>query len=315
MNKILFPAPHPTYDSQSFPGELLWIPGPSQKKRTGGTSSEVVGSADSIPCLFKAYKSSMTYIIYCHGNACDIGDMNYELGKYQEAFEANVLAMEYEGYGIHVGQASPAACNRDLKHVYDYLTHELHVPSQNVIVFGRSIGTGPAIFLAAQLSAEGKTIGALILQSSYLSVQDIAKKFVGVFGYLVPESFSSKKTIKQVTCPTFFIHGKMDDLIPYQHSEKLYELCICTKELYLVENASHNTWRLKNDILLPIKKFLDTYYKPIEYTVKKFPHEIFYPPTEVEVGQVQNRGFMSSLKAPFAWSRAKLSRSNPEDEE
>lgn len=64
--------------------------------------------------------------------------------------KANVIVMEYIGYGIYPGDTTADRILEDSIIVYDFLTKEMKIPEKNIILFGRSIGTGPATWLAAQ---------------------------------------------------------------------------------------------------------------------------------------------------------------------
>ena len=89
---------------------------------------------------------------------------------------------------------------------------------KDIILFGRSIGTGAACHLASIHNP-----GCLILVSAFVSIRAVAKKYVGPVGqYLIKERFKNLQLMSQVTCPTIFIHGKKDSLIPTQHSQKLF---------------------------------------------------------------------------------------------
>ena len=56
--------------------------------------------------------------------------------------------MEYIGYGIYPGSPTAERLLEDAIIVYDFLIKEIKVPESNIIIFGRSIGTGPATWLA-----------------------------------------------------------------------------------------------------------------------------------------------------------------------
>ena len=75
------------------------------------------------------------------------------------------------------------------------------------LVFGRSIGSGPATYLAS-----AKPIGMLILMSAYTSIRNIVKDYVGFLGLLVKERFPNIARIAYVKCPILFIHGMRDRL-------------------------------------------------------------------------------------------------------
>ena len=60
LNKLLFPSPVPSYNFETFPGELIWIP--CEK-----------GPNFFIPCLFLPFpRGSSKLLIYFHGNAEDL---------------------------------------------------------------------------------------------------------------------------------------------------------------------------------------------------------------------------------------------------
>jgi len=304
INKVLFRPPRPSYDKTSFPGQLLWIP----RLYFGDTPQTIDHMAvpkkeellqGHITAMFKESQSSSSYLIYCHGNACDVGEMNWELERFQQVLKVNVLAMEYEGYGLSLGSPSPNACNRDLRIVYDYLTLVLKVPQNNIIIFGCSIGTGFAINLASNLYLEGKSVGALILQSAYSSVRDIAKDYMGLLGSLIPDTLSSKSLIKNVKCPALFIHGKVDDLIPYTHSEELLRLCGSDKkELCLLDNVDHEILDTDNHILAPVKQFLSVHFT--EYWCDifgSFPKSFFICPKELALNLADKSNSSKTLRS------------------
>lgn len=59
------------------------------------------------------------------------------------------MAVEYPGYGIYDGSPDAYTIQKDAEIVYNYLTQILGIPESSIILFGRSIGTGPATFLAS----------------------------------------------------------------------------------------------------------------------------------------------------------------------
>lgn len=130
----------------------------------------------------------------------------------------NVLAVEYPGYGIYRGKTSGRKLLADANIVYNYLIGTLKVEEKDIIVFGRSIGTSAACQLAAMHNP-----ALLILVSAFTSIRAVAKDFVGLVGqYLIKERFKNLQLMSQITCPTIFIHGKRDTLIPFKHSQKLF---------------------------------------------------------------------------------------------
>ena len=82
------------------------------------------------------------------------------------------------------------------------------------MVFGRSIGSSPACYLAKH-----RKPSALMLMSPFKSIREIAKDLVGrVLSYVIAERFRNIDIIKDVTCPILIIHGQKDKLVPFYHS-------------------------------------------------------------------------------------------------
>ena len=95
---------------------------------------------------------------------------------------------------------------------------------EDVIVFGYSIGTGVAHFVASKFS----NINSLILVSPFLSMQQCYKEIVPVIGPLTyhwsATTFNNEEMIKYIKCPIFLFHGNEDKLINISHSIKLAKI-------------------------------------------------------------------------------------------
>ena len=56
----------------------------------------------------------------------------------------------------------------------------------------------------------------------------------------------------------FFLHGMLDTLIPYHHSEEMNAVCPMISYLHLVSDMDHNEFKLMEDLVLPFKKFISS---------------------------------------------------------
>jgi hypothetical protein len=87
--------------------------------------------------------------------------------------------------------------------VYDYLVNNLKIKEKNILIFGRSIGSGPATHLAAN-----RNPGILILMSPFTSLRNVVSNIAGKFlSYAIKERFKNIDLMEKVKCPTFIIHG------------------------------------------------------------------------------------------------------------
>lgn len=197
------------------------------------------------------------------------------------------MAIEYPGYGIYEGKASSEQIIIDCESVYDYLTLRLGIRPQNIIVFGRSIGSGPATHLAAH-----RRVGGLILMSPYTSIRDVAKNIAGsVMQYFVADRFRNIDKMKNISCAVCFLHGMKDKLIPVKHSQDLkqeLENSSKGKGNYIChhygENMTHNDFHFVQDLINPLKDFfkkskIDAKSKDHEENeFENLPAEVFTPP-------------------------------------
>jgi len=119
---------------------------------------------------------------------------------------------------------------------FDYLTDELGVPSNRVIIMGRSLGTGPSCHLAARLSSgkKGKNPAGLILQSPFLS----AIRVVFSTPVTLPiDIFPNLSNITKVKFPIMIIHGTEDKVINVEHGRQLVRIARKSRSNKDVENV------------------------------------------------------------------------------
>jgi fermentation-respiration switch protein FrsA (DUF1100 family) len=194
----------------------------------------------SIPCLYLPYSGgSSKLLLYFHGNAEDIG-LSYEmLDHLRASLKLNVLAVEYPGYGIYEEEDGCDAekITQDCDMVYRFVLKEVeNLEERDILLFGRSMGSGPATYLAANYRP-----GALILMSPYTSIRNVVRSKVGwALSLMVAEHFDNLKLMSKVVCPTFIVHGQRDSLIPFTQAQELHEQCKGQTFLVLPVEMTHN---------------------------------------------------------------------------
>lgn len=169
-------------------------------------------------------------ILFSHGNAEDIGEMDLMLAEFQKNGFA-VLAYDYRGYGTSDGKAAEEKVYQDIDAAFAYLTNELKLPPEKIIVHGRSLGSAVSIDLAAR-----QKVGGLIVESSFISAFRVLTKYkIAPF-----DKFQNISKIKSVKCPVLFIHGRKDRIIPFWHGEKLFAEANEPKFSLWIDEADHN---------------------------------------------------------------------------
>lgn len=183
--------------------------------------------------LFKANQPK-GIVLYFHGNMKNIGFY----GKYMPNFTSqgyDVLMMDYRTFGKSTGKLNEDLIYQDALHMYQ-IARKRFEPDQ-IIIYGRSLGTG----IAAQLAAV-RDCKRLILESPYYSVQDVAKHFIPFYphGLMLEFKFPTYTYLPKVTAPVSIFHGTDDHTIPYSSGEKLRQYFKPGDEFIPIEGATHN---------------------------------------------------------------------------
>lgn len=194
-------------------------------------------------------------MLYFHGNAEDIGlafDLLYLFGQ---RMEMHVMAIEYPGYGLYkTSKPNEDQIKLDAEIIYDYLTKCIGIRESDIILFGRSMGSGPTSYLSSV-----KQPFALLLMSPFTSIKEASKSLLSWASFLsiiVYEKFRNIDYIKKAKCPVFFLHGQQDTLIPHSHSQDLHAVCPMESYLHLPEKMDHNEFQLDEDLIEPFKEFI-----------------------------------------------------------
>lgn len=138
------------------------------------------------------------------------------------------------------------------------------VSERDIMVSGRSIGSGPACHLAANFDPL-----CLILISPIKSVNHIARKICGrLTDFLIEERFNNIEVVKTVKCPTAILHGINDEIVDSEDSvDLLMKGFISSKtHLFLREKMRHNKFDYEHDLLRPLQYFF--YFHQIAFDLR-----------------------------------------------
>ncbi|MGH8019758.1 MAG: alpha/beta hydrolase [Opitutaceae bacterium] len=169
-------------------------------------------------------------VLYLHGNAEDLGNILPHLEKMQ-ARGLSVLAFDYRGYGTTPGTPSERNVNADTRAVFRHLIEKLGVPPDEIVAYGRSLGSGPAIELAAREPLRG-----LILDGAFKSTFRVVTQVPLLPG----DRFENIVRIPRVRCPVLVIHGEHDLVTPAFHGKALFAAAPEPKRSLWIDGAGHN---------------------------------------------------------------------------
>ena len=183
-------------------------------------------------------------LLFFHGNAGNLSHRVDLLIELATRTPASVLVVGYRGYGRSEGRPKEAGLYLDARAAWKYLTEEIGIDADLIVIFGKSLGGGVAVDLAMEAPAAG-----LIVESSFTSIPDMAgAHYPFVPKFLVRTQMNSVVKIPFISMPKLFIHSREDRVVPYRLGRDLFEAATEPKRFHEVVGAGHNdTWLVGGD--------------------------------------------------------------------
>lgn len=174
-------------------------------------------------------------LIWFHGNGETVAGLADVLKAFQPAHAA-LLAVDYRGYGASTGRPTVANTVEDADAAMAWLRARPDVDSVRIVVYGRSLGSGPAVHLATTHRVAG-----LVLESAFTSLRGMAHVHFPIFpSFLAGRGFDNLDAIARVTCPVLFVHGDQDRTIPISMGRALAARAPRVEEFLVIPRADHN---------------------------------------------------------------------------
>lgn len=216
-----------------FADRIIFLQPPSSyDKSEPGLAFVKTSEGESIAFLHLPAADGMPTLLYSHGNEEDIADSS-PLYDELRASGLGIIAYDYPGYGLSTGSPNEASCQRAAMATWRHLI-DSGVESSSVVIMGRSVGSGPAVWLASQVAPAG-----LILISPFKSAFTTA--FDLPFPIFPRDRFPNFKRIRSLDLPLLVIHGEEDEVIAVSHGEELFAQSPSEdKSLKIVPKAGHN---------------------------------------------------------------------------
>ncbi|QTN33497.1 alpha/beta hydrolase [Akkermansiaceae bacterium] len=214
-DQLIFVPPSPSYTS-SYPDLGLL-------KSTRG---------ESIAYVHLPADKGMPTILYSHGNAEDLAQSEI---IYEElhARGLGVMAYDYPGYGQSTGTPSEESCQRAIQAAWNHLA-DTGIPPSSIIIVGRSVGSGPSVWLASREKPAGLALISPFRSAFTAAIPTPVSIFPG-------DRFPNMGRIRSMHHPLLIIHGEDDRVINVSHGKKLFAASPATdKKLHLIPDAGHN---------------------------------------------------------------------------
>jgi len=201
-----------------------------------------------------AQKTKPTVVIF-HGNAGHIGTrVPLARSFIKEGF--GVLLLEYRGYGGNSGNPTEQGLYHDARAAMHFLDQE-HVSLQKIVLYGESLGTGVATYIATQYP----NACALILQSPYTSMTDLGRYHYPWIPFKPWDKFDSIGHLHAIHMPLLALHGTNDTVVPYQQGLTLFKTANQPKQWIELPGQGHaGLWQPK--FLNTVTTFINLHCNP-----------------------------------------------------
>jgi fermentation-respiration switch protein FrsA (DUF1100 family) len=186
-------------------------------------------------------------ILLFHGN----GGHRAHRGSWYDiarTLNADVLVIDYHGYGDSGGSPSEKALIQDAAAAWEYAVATLKYQTAQIVIVGESLGGAAGVQLAAEKCRRGTPPCALVLVATFSSMVDVASyqfPWLPVRFFLI-DRYHSDKNIVDVTCPILQFHGDQDTVVPLRFGQRLHQLAPAVssggkaKALHILQGTGHN---------------------------------------------------------------------------
>ncbi|MCC5816721.1 MAG: alpha/beta fold hydrolase [Leptospira sp.] len=162
-------------------------------------------------------KKSHGIILYFHGNAGSLASWGYIAEDFLP-LGWDVLVTDYRSYGKSEGSPDEVKLHSDAAELYEYLKKRF--PEQEILPYGRSIGTGIAAKLARDMNTP-----RLILETPYTSFPDLARVYYNFLPtFIMGYRLETLDYVKNFSGKTLVLHGDRDEIIPVAMGRKFADV-------------------------------------------------------------------------------------------
>jgi pimeloyl-ACP methyl ester carboxylesterase len=243
----MFPGNKSHYAPEDFEGNLHFV--------------DVMDRSEihSMPVLVMKHPkpdANTKWLVYFHGNRSNlqtvkgVAEVLHSLGV-----NCHFVGAEYRGYGCFMpdGRCTEAISIQDACTVMDFVIRKLKANEKDIVVCGRSIGTGVACAVALRY----KKISGLVLISPFTSIKGAAVEQAGFFGLFMLDRFKNVDAVKKIACPTLVLQAEKDEIFPPHHGRWVWlQSAAACKKFKLMKGVNHNdiSWK---EVGGEVKRFVD----------------------------------------------------------
>jgi pimeloyl-ACP methyl ester carboxylesterase len=200
--------------------------------------------------FFSTDTATKGVVLYFHGNKTNIT----RYAKFVNTFTKNgyeVWMPDYPGYGKSTGKRTEAILYEIGEQLYKMANAKYK--EQQIIVYGKSLGTAIASYVAANHKPQ-----QLILETPYYSIPSLFSSWLTIYPHNRSSTYKlpTGEYVKEVKTRVTIFHGTNDWVVPYRNAKKIKTVLKPSDEFITIDGGNHqnlNTYDLyqkKMDSLL-----------------------------------------------------------------
>lgn len=214
---------------------------PADTERTTGYMVPV-GEGISISCRLFFGDAENANLLFFHGNG-ELASEYEDIGSAFNSIGLNLFVADYRGYGASGGRPSVTNMMRDAHHIARWFKQFLKDNDYRggCFIMGRSLGSAPAIELAAAIPSDFK---GMVIESGFCDVTDLLGRMGRMLNRSGRPAIGSPgfDRVIKITMPALIIHGQYDSIVPLEEGEKIFRnVASADKKMVVVPGADHNT--------------------------------------------------------------------------
>ena len=200
-----------------------------------------------LACSYHQFNEQGMTLLHFHGNGEIVDDWRGIFPQFCKGIGCNLLLAEYRGYGQSSGRPQLDKMLADVS----VIINSLAIPEEQLIVFGRSVGS----IFALEAVRRYPHIGGLIIESGIADVLErlllrMTPTELGVsmegLQQVVAERLNHHQKLAAYPGPLLVLHTQHDGIVDVEHGKQLYEWASGTKNIRIFPHGNHNDIMMVN---------------------------------------------------------------------
>jgi pimeloyl-ACP methyl ester carboxylesterase len=189
-------------------------------------------------------------IVFFHGNAGNIGLRLPNAIQMLQTLNANIMLVEYRGYG-NSDSVTPteAGLRLDSEAALRFIVKHPGIDRTRIFLFGRSLGGAVAFHLAEYAQRQQIPLAGVIVENTFLSISHMVDHLMPfltpIKAFVLKIGWNSANIVPHLSAPILYLAGSADQIVPHPHMLQLCKLSLRSVlvQLHVIENGTHNeTW-------------------------------------------------------------------------